>query len=55
MVMFLVHFQRCRSLVFSIFPGAPVLIHGDSGVDSTLQVTSLAQLLLDPQYRTIRG
>ncbi|XP_010581435.1 myotubularin-related protein 9 isoform X1 [Haliaeetus albicilla] len=35
--------------------GASVLVHGTEGTDSTLQVTSLAQIILDPRCRTIRG
>ncbi|NWW74648.1 MTMR9 protein, partial [Climacteris rufus] len=35
--------------------GASVLVHGSEGTDSTLQVTSLAQIILDPSCRTIRG
>ncbi|XP_069053931.1 myotubularin-related protein 9 [Lepisosteus oculatus] len=35
--------------------GASVLVHGTEGTDSTLQVTSLAQIILDPGCRTIRG
>ncbi|XP_072188418.1 myotubularin-related protein 9 [Excalfactoria chinensis] len=35
--------------------GASVLVHGTEGTDSTLQVTSLAQIILDPECRTIRG
>ncbi|OCT79099.1 myotubularin-related protein 9 [Xenopus laevis] len=35
--------------------GASVLVHGSEGMDSTLQVTSLAQIILDPRCRTIRG
>ncbi|KAK5880244.1 hypothetical protein CesoFtcFv8_023292 [Champsocephalus esox] len=35
--------------------GASVLVHGTEGADSTLQVTSLAQIILDPACRTIRG
>ncbi|XP_023655830.1 myotubularin-related protein 9 [Paramormyrops kingsleyae] len=35
--------------------GASVLVHGTEGSDSTLQVTSLAQIILDPGCRTIRG
>ncbi|CAD5120271.1 DgyrCDS8840 [Dimorphilus gyrociliatus] len=34
---------------------ASVVVHGSDGTDSTLQVTSLAQLLLDPDCRTVRG
>ncbi|CAJ0566552.1 unnamed protein product, partial [Mesorhabditis spiculigera] len=33
----------------------PVVVHGGEGVDSTLFVTALAQILLDPDARTIRG
>ncbi|XP_008578088.1 PREDICTED: myotubularin-related protein 9 [Galeopterus variegatus] len=35
--------------------GASVLIHGTEGTDSTLQVTSLAQIILEPRSRTVRG
>jgi len=35
--------------------GASVLVHGTEGTDSTLQVTSLAQIILDPACRTIHG
>ncbi|XP_031437877.1 myotubularin-related protein 9 [Clupea harengus] len=35
--------------------GASVLVHGTEGTDSTLQVTSLAQIILDQSCRTIRG
>ncbi|KAM4042307.1 myotubularin-related protein 9 [Anomaloglossus baeobatrachus] len=35
--------------------GASVLVHGSEGMDSTLQVTSLAQIILEPKSRTIRG
>uniref|UniRef100_A0A803YNF1 Myotubularin phosphatase domain-containing protein n=1 Tax=Meleagris gallopavo TaxID=9103 RepID=A0A803YNF1_MELGA len=35
--------------------GASVLVHGTEGTDSTLQVTSLAQIILDPDCRTIQG
>ena len=33
----------------------PVVVHGGEGVDTTLLVTSLAQILLDPDSRTVRG
>lgn len=33
----------------------PVLVHGGKGTDSTLIVTSLAQIILNPDCRTIRG
>lgn len=34
---------------------ASVLVHGSDGLDSTLQVTSLAQVILDPDTRTVHG
>lgn len=33
----------------------PVVVHGGEGVDSTILVSSLAQVMLDPDARTIRG
>uniref|UniRef100_A0A8C9ADW6 Myotubularin phosphatase domain-containing protein n=1 Tax=Prolemur simus TaxID=1328070 RepID=A0A8C9ADW6_PROSS len=35
--------------------GACILVHGAEGTDSTLLVTSLAQLILDPMSRTMAG
>ncbi|KAF6345137.1 hypothetical protein mRhiFer1_011385 [Rhinolophus ferrumequinum] len=35
--------------------GACILVHGAEGMDSTLLVTSLAQLILDPLSRTMAG
>ncbi|CAH1118063.1 unnamed protein product [Phaedon cochleariae] len=35
--------------------GASVLVHGSSGQDSTLIVTSIAQVILNPDCRTVRG
>jgi myotubularin-related protein 1/2 len=35
--------------------GASVLVHGSDGWNRTPQLVSLAQLMLDPYYRTIRG
>lgn len=35
--------------------GASVLVHDTDGMDSTLQVTSLAQIILNPDCRTVRG
>ncbi|XP_062863559.1 myotubularin-related protein 9-like isoform X2 [Trichomycterus rosablanca] len=35
--------------------GHSVLVHGSDGTDSTLLVTTLAQLILDPECRTFRG
>ncbi|XP_053209374.1 myotubularin-related protein 9-like isoform X1 [Panonychus citri] len=34
---------------------ASVLVHGAEGMDSTLQVCSLAQVILDPDCRTVHG
>ena len=42
----------CAELLMS---GTTVLVHGDAGMDATLQVTSLAQVLLDPYCRTAKG
>ncbi|VDD81292.1 unnamed protein product [Mesocestoides corti] len=35
--------------------GRPVMVHCTDGWDRTPQLTSLAQILLDPYYRTIQG
>eukprot|EP00002_Diphylleia_rotans_P032770 TRINITY_DN6913_c0_g1_i1.p1 TRINITY_DN6913_c0_g1~~TRINITY_DN6913_c0_g1_i1.p1 ORF type:complete len:986 (-),score=164.17 TRINITY_DN6913_c0_g1_i1:57-3014(-) len=35
--------------------GRPVLIHCSDGWDRTSQIVTLAQIMLDPYYRTIRG
>ncbi|KAK3538001.1 hypothetical protein QTP70_027321 [Hemibagrus guttatus] len=35
--------------------GHSVLVHGSEGTDSTLLVTSLAQLIMDPECRTFTG
>ncbi|RWS17140.1 myotubularin-related protein 9-like protein, partial [Dinothrombium tinctorium] len=35
--------------------GASVLVHGAEGMDSTLQVCSIAQVILDPDCRTVHG
>ncbi|GLG92762.1 Myotubularin [Gryllus bimaculatus] len=35
--------------------GASVLVHGSEGTDATLLVTSLAQVILNPDCRTVRG
>ncbi|KAK7475886.1 hypothetical protein BaRGS_00032854 [Batillaria attramentaria] len=35
--------------------GTPVLVHGADGTDTTLLVTSLAQLILDKDCRTVSG
>lgn len=38
-----------------LMQGDPVLVHCSDGWDRTSQVTGLAQLLVDPEYRTILG
>lgn len=38
-----------------IFKGTPVLVHCSHGWDRTAQVTAIAQLFLDPYYRTFDG
>lgn len=35
--------------------GASVLVHGSHGLDSTLILTSLSQIILNPDCRTVRG
>ena len=35
--------------------GIPVLVHGDSGCDTELQLTSLVQIIMDPHCRTLKG
>ena len=39
----------------SLMNGNPVLVHCSDGWDRTAQLTTLAQLLLDPYYRTVEG
>lgn len=38
-----------------LYIGNSVVIHGTTGQDGTLQVSSLSIILMDPQARTIRG
>lgn len=35
--------------------GSPVLVHGGKGLDSPLIITSLVQIILNPDCRTVRG
>lgn len=35
--------------------GIPVLVHGGKGLDTTIIVTSLVQIILNPDCRTVRG
>ena len=41
-------------VVSAVEDARPVLIHCSDGWDRTAQISSLAQLLLDPYYRTIQ-
>ena len=47
--------QGSLKLIELLEKGYPVLVHCSDGWDRTSQLTALAQLLLDPYYRTIRG
>lgn len=47
--------KKAATLHVYLREGASVLVHGTEGTDSTLQVTSLAQIILEPACRTIRG
>ena len=67
--MYILHFHIANELFYSqaILAGAfkiadkveshktSVLVHCSDGWDRTSQITSLAMLLLDPFYRTIKG
>ena len=44
-----------KVLIFYIFLFTTVLVHCSDGWDRTPQIVSLAQLMLDPYYRTIDG
>ncbi|KAL1132090.1 hypothetical protein AAG570_010048 [Ranatra chinensis] len=48
---------NCACLVAQFLDqeGASVLVHGSEGVDATLAITSLAQIILNPDCRTVRG
>lgn len=35
--------------------GSPVLVHGGKGLDTPLLVSSLVQIILNPDCRTVRG
>ncbi|XP_019851708.1 PREDICTED: myotubularin-related protein 9-like [Amphimedon queenslandica] len=48
--------RAVKHVVHSVYQeGTSVVLHGTNGCDGTLQVSSLAILLMDPQARTIRG
>lgn len=42
-------------LWFAFREKACVLVHGSEGMDATLLVTALAQVILDPKCRTLAG
>lgn len=35
--------------------GSPVLVHGGKGLDTPLLISSLVQIILNPDCRTVRG
>lgn len=48
-------FKGAVTIARFVDKGAAALVHCSDGWDRTSQLTSLAQLLLDPFYRTITG
>jgi rhodanese-related sulfurtransferase len=44
-----------KSMVKSLMKGINVIVHCSDGWDRTSQLSALAQLLIDPYYRTIEG
>ena len=44
-----------NAVVQTMNKGNPVLVHGDTGCDIELQVTSLVQIITDPHCRTVKG
>ncbi|KAJ8956802.1 hypothetical protein NQ318_014216 [Aromia moschata] len=56
----LTHIQNCLNAACLVAQcldkdGASVVVHGANGLDTTLIVTSVAQMILSPDCRTIRG
>ncbi|KAK9504100.1 hypothetical protein O3M35_010517 [Rhynocoris fuscipes] len=47
--------SACLVAQFLDQEGASVLVHGGEGVDFTLLITSLTQVILNPDCRTVRG
>lgn len=47
--------NACLVAQFLDKEGSSVLVHGSEGMDSTLQVCSLAQVILNPDCRTVHG
>lgn len=44
-----------NAIVLTMNKGNPVLVHGDTGCDIELQLTSLVQIIMDPHCRTVKG
>ena len=44
-----------NNLHYDIIKGSSVLVHCSDGWDRTAQICSIAQLLLDPYFRTMEG
>lgn len=44
-----------RSVASSLLKGINVVVHCSDGWDRTSQLCALAQILIDPYYRTIEG
>lgn len=56
--MYVSYIQRNKteaSVLFLSRDGHSVLVHGSEGVDSTLLISTLAQLIMDPRCRTLEG
>lgn len=49
------NFNEIKNFFFTFDLETSVVVHGSDGWDTTLLVTSLAQILLDPDCRTITG
>lgn len=49
--------QKCITVLLwvSSRDGHSVLVHGSEGTDSTLLISTLAQLIMDPRCRTLEG
>uniref|UniRef100_A0A6Q2X7Q9 Myotubularin phosphatase domain-containing protein n=1 Tax=Esox lucius TaxID=8010 RepID=A0A6Q2X7Q9_ESOLU len=45
----------CYHVISVVMDGHSVLVHGSEGTDTSLLVSSLAQLILDPDSRTLAG
>lgn len=52
------YMKRSRTVVYVFVlsrDGHSVLVHGSEGTDSTLLISTLAQLIMDPCCRTLEG